>query len=525
MREGIKKKAAAQKRKEAKQARKSPQWKSNKPKDPGIPSSFPYKEDIINEIEDKRRQALENKERLKQERIAQQQQKNGGAAAGDNGDEEMEVDEEEQQSNGLAALVESAQRAAAEYNGEPVDGDAMVDDEPEDDLEFVDWDLSKLADVADDDDNDNEDGDAVQDNDTTDKSMKAFNRFFKAVVDASDVVLYVLDARDPEGTRSKKVEEAILSSMDKKLILLLNKVDLVPNDVMNKWIGYYKTRFPVIPIKASSGSSIAVANNFNKNLSQSVTASALLTSLKSYANKSNLKRSIVVGVVGFPNVGKSSIINALTAKHGNSSKVCPVGNQPGVTTTLREVKVDNKLKIIDSPGIVFPPAVDAKKRNSKTLKLQQNAKLTLLNALPTKLIKDPTLAIQLLIRRLKKSESSFSTFEKQYDLPQLPELGDIDIEEYTKLVLIHVARKRGRLGKGGVPNLYSAATCILNDWKDGRFVGWTMPPEKPMDDGSSNSTAEKVSGKVDQTTIVQEWSKEFDLDGLFASTGVDINAN
>lgn len=517
MREGIKKKASAHRRKEAKNAKKNPQWKSKKPKDLGIPSSFPYKEDILNEIENKRQANLEERERRK---LAKQQE--AAARASDYNEGMMDIEEgnsDNDASNGLAALVESAQQAAREFDGELVENEMMDQDEDEYEVEDLDVDeILKGKDLS-----YMDDEDQVKDNQDSDKSMKAFNKFFKAVVDASDVILYVLDARDPEGTRSKRVEEQILNSKDhKKLIFLLNKVDMVPNDVVNKWVNYYKNKFPTIPVKGSSSSSISVAHNFNKNLSQSVTASALMTSLKSYANKSDLKRSIVVGVVGFPNVGKSSIINALTSKHSNlAKKVCPVGNMPGVTTSLREVKVDNKLKIIDSPGIVFPPPIK-NSANLKKLKLQQDAKLTLLNALPLKLIKDPTLAIQLLLKRLQKNEDSFATFNNYYGIPSMPYTGDI--EDFTRQILIHVARSRGRLGKGGIPNLHAASLCILNDWKDGRFVGWTVPPEnKQLEVEINKDTTIKVKGKVDNVTIVQQWSKEFDLDSLFASAGIDTS--
>ena len=104
-----------------------------------------------------------------------------------------------------------------------------------------------------------------------------------------------------------------------------------------------------------------------------MTANALLEALKTYSNNSNLKRSIVVGVIGYPNVGKSSVINAITSRRGGHSKACPVGNQAGVTTSLREVKIDNKLKILDSPGICFP---SEHKKKSKTCLLYTSNRRT-----------------------------------------------------------------------------------------------------------------------------------------------------
>ena len=66
-----------------------------------------------------------------------------------------------------------------------------------------------------------------------------------------------------------------------------------------------------------------------------------------------------MGVIGYPNVGKSSVINALASRFGGRIIACPIGAEADVTTSIREVKLDNKLKILDSPGIVFPSQASA----------------------------------------------------------------------------------------------------------------------------------------------------------------------
>lgn len=488
MREGIKKKAAAHNRKQKKMSKKDVTWKSKNKKDPGIPASFPYKDRIVTEIEDKRRSDIEERQLLKEQRKAHL------LAAGENPELAEQEFADEESGNGLAALLESAQQAAKQYEGEDSDED-IEDDSDEEELEVVEYAIS-------------DDEDFVE----KDKSRKAYDKIFKKVVEASDVVLYVLDARDPEGTRSRKVEEAVLQSQGKRLIFILNKVDLIPNNVLDQWLDFLKSSFPTIPLRAAPGSTNA--SSFNKSLSQSVTANNLLTSLKSYAAKSNLKRSIIVGVIGYPNVGKSSIINALTSRHGGSSKACPVGNQAGVTTSLREVKVDGKLKILDSPGIVFPH--ESKKKS----KSEQEAQLVLLNALPPKDITDPLPAIILLLKRLSKSSDMVDSFKKFYEIPPL---ADSDVNEYAKQFLIHVARKRGRLSKGGIPNIHAAGLSVLNDWRDGKIVGYTLP--KSSKEASSahiiKGAGSGTAPSVEQTTIVTQWAKEFDLDGLFAS----VNSN
>lgn len=498
MKEGIKKKASAQHRKERKLAKKDITWKSKKTKDPGIPANFPYKAQILQEIENKKLKDLEEKRLLKEKRLEAKRQQ-----LLLNGNEDIMIDDENDlDSNDLAALVESAQNAANEFdnnNNNRKNNNSINDSN---DLEITDYNIDFYSDAK--------DGDSE-----LETSRKAFDKIFKTVVDASDVILYVLDARDPEGTRSRRVEEAILQSQGKRLILILNKVDLVPPFVLEQWLNVLKSSFPTIPLKASPGATNT--KTFNKKLTKTVTASALLDALKTYSNNSNLKRSIVVGVIGYPNVGKSSVINALTSTRNGSSKACPVGNQAGVTTSLREVKIDNKLKILDSPGICFPS--ESKNDDSKS-KIEKQAELALLNALPPKLIIDPYPAILLLIKRISNSDEMTNSFKSFYELPPIPAN---DPETFTKHFLIHVARKRGRLSKGGIPNLASAGISVLNDWRDGKILGWILP-KASKDTSSSITNSETLSTgnkqeptKSENTTIVTEWSKEFDLDGLFSS--------
>ncbi|KAH3898838.1 probable Nuclear GTP-binding protein NUG1 [Saccharomycodes ludwigii] len=502
MREGIKKKAAAQHRKEKKLAKKDVTWKSRHKKDPGIPASFPYKNKILEAIELKRQQDLETKKRERQERIElkKRQALEQGLEYEENMDLDDEADDDDDGSNGLAALMESAQQSAAEYEKNGNDSTNKKAFPENGDLEVVDYEL------------DYEQNDDTSSTSELEKSRKAYDKIFKTVVDNSDVVLYVLDARDPEGTRSRKVEQAVLETHgSKKLILILNKVDLVPPYVLDQWLNFLKSSFPTIPFRAATGA--VNSSSFNKKLSQQATSNALLEFLKKYANNSNLKRSIVVGVIGYPNVGKSSIINALTSQRGGGNyNVCPVGNQAGITTSLREVKIDNKLKILDSPGIVFPSEINAKSKS------EHEAELALLNAIQPKYIIDPYPAVLKLVKRVSKSDIMTESFKKIYDLPPIPAN---DPETFTKHFLIHVARRRGRLGKGGIPDLASAGISVLNDWRDGKILGWVLPNTskssslKAIEESAKNNIA--ASKKEENTTIVSEFSKEFDLDSLFNS--------
>ena len=85
-----------------------------------------------------------------------------------------------------------------------------------------------------------------------DGSASAFYKEVSKVIEAADVILEVLDARDPLGTRCKQMEEAVRAFPHKRVVLLLNKADLVPRDNIAKWIKYLRRELPAIAFKAST---------------------------------------------------------------------------------------------------------------------------------------------------------------------------------------------------------------------------------------------------------------------------------
>ena len=137
------------------------------------------------------------------------------------------------------------------------------------------------------------------------------------VLDCSDVVLQVLDARDVEGTRCRAVEAHLRKNAHHKhLIFVINKCDLVPNWVTRRWVKQLSAEYPTLAFHAS------LTNSFGKG--------SLINLLRQYAKLHTDRKQISVGVIGFPNVGKSSIINTLRGK--KSCKTAPI---PG------ETKVDH----------------------------------------------------------------------------------------------------------------------------------------------------------------------------------------
>jgi nuclear GTP-binding protein len=379
-----------------------------------VPNSVPFKKDLLKEIQ---------RSRFRQVQIKQDPNRNVSLNEG------VEPKDLIMETSGLESLVHQAAKDREQF-------------------------ASKQQDDCEEEDSNSQDR---KDNDVLpgQSSRRAYLRELKKVVDAADVLLQVLDARDPLGSRiSSSMEDRILSRSDKKMVLVLNKIDLVPKDVVGEWLTYLRRSHPALAVKASRDFSSyeedarskanSNNNNFADNSHTPVGMEGLLQLLKNYARTSDAKSktTIVVGIIGYPNTGKSSIINAL-----KRTRAVGVSPRPGFTTSMQEIWLDRNVRLLDSPGVVF---------DDKSAMLG--------NCVDADSIEDPIPAIELLLSRCNP-KSLLTT----YNIPAFPP-GNV------MMFLAMVARVYGRVLKGGIPDKVGAARAVLRDWNSGKIPYYTPAP-------------------------------------------------
>ncbi len=249
----------------------------------------------------------------------------------------------------------------------------------------------------------------------------------KRVISKADVVLEVLDARDPYRTRCRKIEE-LAKKLGKKVVLVINKADLVPREVLEKWKFVFQKEYPTIYISAK----------------ERLGTRKLWVVIKKVTNK----RPVTVAVVGYPNVGKSMIINYLKGRH--SVGTSPI---PGFTRHTTLVKAATWLKVIDTPGVI-PVEKDA-----------SAVDLVVKGAIRPEELDDPIpYAVEFIEEALKKD---IDVFKKTYGIK----------EKEPLKILEELAKKRGLFLRGGKLNIEEAARIVIRDWQRGELVFYFTPED------------------------------------------------
>eukprot|EP01100_Stratorugosa_tubuloviscum_P010018 TRINITY_DN424_c0_g3_i1.p1 TRINITY_DN424_c0_g3~~TRINITY_DN424_c0_g3_i1.p1 ORF type:complete len:662 (-),score=303.09 TRINITY_DN424_c0_g3_i1:116-2101(-) len=285
-------------------------------------------------------------------------------------------------------------------------------------------------------------------------SKRIWGELYK-VIDSSDVVIQVLDARDPMGTRSKHIEKHMSTEKKhKQLIFVLNKCDLVPTWVTARWVKVLSKERPTLAFHAS------ITNPFGKG--------SLIQLLRQLGGVHQDKKQISVGFIGYPNVGKSSIINALRSK-----KVCKVAPIPGETKVWQYITLFRRIFLIDCPGVVYPSA-------------DSDSEIVLKGVVRVENINDPEQHIPLLLQRIRREYIS-----RTYKITSWKDTDDF---------LEQVAQRTGKLQKQGEANTHVVAKMILNDFQRGK-IPFFVPP--PFDDDHKNQQNTELADSV--PTVIQNF--------------------
>ncbi|KAI9739802.1 MAG: GTPase required for pre-60S ribosomal subunit nuclear export and maturation [Cirrosporium novae-zelandiae] len=306
------------------------------------------------------------------------------------------------------------------------------------------------------------------------QSKRIWNELYK-VIDSSDVIVHVLDARDPIGTRCRSVESYMKNEAPHKhLIFCMNKCDLVPTGVAASWVRALSKEYPTLAFRSSINNSFGLKGLFN-----SATTSIFFATQRPTLLYDSSTFLFLPGLTSLlANTGKSSIINTLRNK-----KVCTVAPIPGETKIWQYITLMKRIYLIDCPGIVPPSSTDTEED------------LLLRGVVRTEKVFHPAQYIPAI---LNKSKPHY--IKKTYDLKDFSDANDF---------LNILAKKGGRLLKGGEADVDSVARMVIDDFLRGK-IPWYTPP--PSVEGKEAVAIEGRAGRLGEMSKKRK-REEVDLQG------------
>jgi hypothetical protein len=253
------------------------------------------------------------------------------------------------------------------------------------------------------------------------KQKEKFPNILKKIIENSDIILEVLDARFIYETRNLEIEKSI-KKQGKEIIYVINKIDLVKK--INKEELKKLEPYTLVSYKLRKG------------------GRELRNKIKLESKKIK-KHKILVGVIGYPNTGKSSLINLLIGK--NKAKT---GAEAGFTKGVQKLKLTQNILLLDSPGVI--PVEEYSNINKDAI--VRHAKLS---ARTYSKVKDPELVISNLIKEHR------GMLEKYYK---------INAKGDSEILIEELGKRKNFLKKGGEVNFDKTSRFILREWQEGKII-------------------------------------------------------
>ena len=266
-----------------------------------------------------------------------------------------------------------------------------------------------------------------------------------------DIVIELLDARIPISSQNPDIAEI---TKNKKKMIVLNKCDLADERQNRKWVEYFKTKnIPAILTDSNSGKGIEECIRKIEKIMEE--------DLKGQAEKGRIGRKIKAMVLGIPNVGKSSFINRISKKTSAG-----VGNKPGVTKQKQWIRINEKIELLDTPGVLWP------KFESEEVALH----LAFTGTIKEDILQRTEIAyylVKFLIENYPKQLCERYKLTEEYIHEQLENEERPENENIYEIFLA-IGKKRGCIISGGNIDEEKTARILLDEFKNGKIGRITL---------------------------------------------------
>ncbi len=269
--------------------------------------------------------------------------------------------------------------------------------------------------------------------------MKA-KRMMQENIKLIDLVIELVDARIPMSSRNPDIDEL---SKNKSRIILLNKSDLADGRYNTEWTEYFKEKgFHVLEINSKTGSGVKAI--------QGLVQEACKEKIERDRKRGIKNRPVRAMVVGIPNVGKSTFINAFAGR-----ACAKTGNKPGVTKGKQWIRLNQNLELLDTPGILWPRFENQ----------EVGERLAMIGSINDEILHADELAFALLKYVMREYPGLIG---KRYEIEETQ-------DSYETLAQICVSRKC--FLKGEEPDMIRVAKMVTEDFRSGRIGRITL--ERP----------------------------------------------